>query len=162
MKVHCGLLDEQPEKSRTLTLLRRGWWHLGLPEDLERELRTWLATPGFSIAYHAHQFKLSHGVIVRHYYDHTPEYQSLGLENFQSVTREDAVRLCRMRPGTGNIPFVCQLRMMDDLKAQMRKVDVARDYQVNYQTVRNLGAGLIKCQAPLPPALSQLLQTHSS
>ena len=34
--------------------MRRGPWNKGLPDDVERELKIWLAMPGFSAAFHAH------------------------------------------------------------------------------------------------------------
>jgi hypothetical protein len=132
MKYHCGLLDERPENSRTLNWIKQGTWGR-LPPEIEHELRVWLAMPGFSISYHCHTLRRGRTTIIPNLGGFEELEQEVA-ENWLSATRDDCVKLSRMRPGTGNVPLISQLRAVQDLK-KMRQVDVARDYRITVPTL---------------------------
>lgn len=159
MKWHCGLLSEQPEKDQTLNYIKRGYWHLPAPPEIKRELRIWLAMPGFSVAYHAHVFRVSHPTIRSYLASQDfSDVQTEVAENWLSVTDEDAIRLARMRRGTGNLPLVCQLRLLDTLKQGMKRSKVAELYRVTPHTVDRLRKGGLTTRG-VRPSVGGLLGT---
>jgi hypothetical protein len=161
MKWHCGLLSEQPEKDRTLNYIKRGYWYLPAPPEVTRELRIWLAMPGFSVAYHAHVFRVgAEGVKNFIASQDFSDVQAEVAENWLSVTDEDAVRLARMRPGTGNLPLICQLRILDALKQGMKRSKVAELYGVTPQTVYKIKKGHLTNRG-VRPSVGGLLGTPS-
>lgn len=132
MLYHCGLLDERPANSRTLNWIRRTTWGK-LPPELEHELRVWLAMPGFSVPYHAHALGVSRQRIEQNIGGYE-EHKADVIANWLSATREDCVKLARLRSGQGHIPLISQLRAVEDLK-HMSMTQVARDYGVHLQSV---------------------------
>ena len=64
MLYHCGLLDEQPDKSRTLNWIKRPHWGT-MPPDIERELSIFLAMPGLTTAYVSHLLRHSDVYVKR-------------------------------------------------------------------------------------------------
>lgn len=142
MKWHCGLLSEQPEKDRTLNYIKRGYWHLSCPPEIKHELRIWLAMPGFTLAYHSHVFRV--GVdSVRNFVaaQDFSDVQAEVAENWLSVTDEDAIRLAQLRPGSGNLPLLCQLRILDAVKGGVETSRIADTYRITRQTIYRLKAG---------------------
>jgi hypothetical protein len=136
MLYHCGLLSERPETHRTLNWIKRPHWGR-MPEDVEHELSIWLAMPGFPVAFHAHT--LAHGpAYIKPHMGRFEELRDEVIENWSSATPEDCQRLSRMRPGTGNIPIICQHSMLQEVKAGRRQTDIAEDYRVHEQTVHQL------------------------
>jgi hypothetical protein len=156
MIYHCGLLDEEPEKNRTwLWVHRPHWGHL--PADVERELRIWLSMPGFSISYHSHMFGFSHPYIRRHLLATNPEdWRDEVATNWMSATREDCMKLSQMRPGTGNVPLISQVRAVEDLKA-LPRVQVAQDYRVSPSVLDNWRKMGFRTWGRLPAGLGLLV-----
>ena len=133
MKYHLGLLDADPTQNRTYQWVRRrGWFGPGFPDDVREELGIWFAMPGFTDAYHIRNLNMSARLLYKCQdqlpgYDH---YAKQVAENWLSVTREDAVKLCRMRQGTRAcpIPLISQLKILDDIKAGMTQAQISRDF----------------------------------
>lgn len=133
MKYHCGLLDERPEDSRTLQWVKRPAWG-SRPPEIEHELAVWLAMPGFSVSYHQHTLGHDRTVLLPRL-GYNPVLRGEVIGNWLSATREDCVKLARLRPrGSGNVPLICQMRAVADLKG-MRQADVARDYDVTVSSI---------------------------
>ena len=154
---HCGLLSERPDRDRTLEWIRRGSWNSGLPEDVERELRIWLAMPGFTAAFHAHNFGVSSGVVRRQLGGYEKFKREVG-QNWLSATREDCVRLSQLRPPRGDLPLLSQLQIIDDVKAGHRRRDLMREYLTNTATIHRLAQGLVLFgKRPLPPGFELLV-----
>lgn len=150
MIYHCGLLDERPHKSRTLQWIKRGAWGAGLPADVERELRIWLATPGFSASYHAHVFNLSIRLVTEWVGVGFEEYRDEIAKNWLSATREDCVKLSQLRPPKGDVPLLVQFRIMDDMKAGRRVTALKKEYQINHRFFQILRKGQPRVRQPLP------------
>lgn len=134
MNYHCGLLDPEPLKSRTLNYILRTRSLLALPPDILRELQIWLATPGFTTAYQSHQFQHNRLTLDK-LMTSDPEVLQLGRDNWTSASRGDAVTLSRIRPGTGHIPTISRAYMIEDLSRGLTQVQVAEDYRVSADTV---------------------------
>lgn len=135
MKWHCGVLDEEPWTNPTMRWISRGGWtNPTFPEEVRLELAIWLATPGFSDPYHIHNLRTSQKTLVN-YRPKLPGYADLRKEvgeNWLSVTHEDAVKLCRLRKGKGDIPAVSQFHMLTDLKSSSYR-EVAREYGITHE-----------------------------
>lgn len=153
MKWHCGLLSDDPSKDRTLQWIKRGYWHT-LPEDVQHELHIWMAMPGFTANYHAHAFGVDKRYVAKFVGGYDDLRKEVG-ENWLSATRDDCVRLCQLR-GRGDIPVVSQIRMIDDLKAGRKQVDVTRDYGVSRSTTRGFSKGVISFSGELPSGFALL------
>lgn len=151
MLYHCGLLDERPERNRTYQWVRRGGWDLpGTPADIEHERRVWLSMPGFSISFHAHTLGVDYETVQRHVgrdYDLVREDVAA---NWLSITREDAVKLSQMRPGTGHVPIISQLAIIDDLKRGVAVSTLAADYRVHRTTITSLRKGRVRSTGWVP------------
>lgn len=155
MKWHCGLLSDRPDKDRTLQWLKRGMWDRGLPEDVEHELRVWMAMPGFSAGYHASAFNVDVRTVLKHIGGYDGLKREVG-ENWLSATRDDCVKLSRLRQKGGAIPVICQLSMLDDLKRGMKRVEIYRDYAVDEGATRKLWKGGVTFRGELPIGFSLL------
>lgn len=68
----------------------------GLPDDVLRELSIWLAMPGFPFSYHAHVFGMDRSYVARFVRGYDQRQREVG-DNWLSATRDDCIRLCRMR-----------------------------------------------------------------
>lgn len=154
MKWHCGILSDDPRKDRTFQWLTRGYWDTGMPPEIERELRIWMAMPGFSISYHSRVFGLSPATMAKHIGGYE-KYKDEVHENWLSATREDCLKLCLRRRG-GNIPVISQLQMLNDLKTGYSKVGLSREYRVSLATVHHIGRGWIRGHSELPVGFSLL------
>lgn len=159
MKWHCGLLDKRPEQSRTLEYIKRGFWELNMPEDVERELRIWMSMPGFSQSFHMHTLGVGCLLLRRWMMRDYDQFKAEVAENWLSVTRDDAVRLSQMRPGKvgGDVPLICKLQMMTDLKAGARNADIEKEYRVSGGITSELVRGIVKSRAPLPSGFELLV-----
>ncbi|MEN2786263.1 hypothetical protein ACFOKI_07675 [Sphingomonas qilianensis] len=155
MLYHCGLLDERPEKSTTLQWIKRPRVWGRLPPEIERELRIFLAMPGFSDSFYAHVFRCSRSVATREAGGYEP-WKAEVAENWLSATSEDCAALSRMRPGTGNVPVISQLRAIQDVKAGMTMAQVGRDYRVSAVSVTGWCHGGVNFRGDLPAGFSLL------
>lgn len=135
MKYHCGLLDDRPDKSRTLNWIKRPVWG-NLPPEIERELRIWLAMPGFSAGYHAHTLGRNVAYVSKHMGGYE-RWRDEVAENWLSATRDDLVKLSQLRPGIGHVPLICQLRAVQDLKSGATIKKIAGEYRVHPTTITN-------------------------
>ena len=165
MLYHCGLLSERPERDPTLAWAKRGGWDLpGCPASIEHDRRVWLSMPGFSTSFHAHTLGPCRETIQRFHMADFAELRDDVVTNWMSATREDCVRLSQMRPGTGNIPLISQLQIMDDLKKGAKPKLLAGEYRITAATVRNLKRGHPKFARGLPSGfellVTQVLPTH--
>lgn len=98
----------------------------------------WLAMPGTSCHFHAHLFKRTPHTILRW----TPSYEDYRddvIRNWQSISREDAIRLSRERQGQGHVPLFIQMHALDDLK-HMPIHAVAARYNMTLKTTERLSA----------------------
>lgn len=156
MKYHCGLLDERPENSRTLNWIKRpNWGHR--PPEIEHELQVWLAMPGFSVSYHAHTLRHAKQVLTRHmggYEEHKAEV----IENWLSATREDCIKLARLRPGKGDVPVISQIRAVEDLKTMGLKA-VSEDYGVSLHSVQMWRKSGFRFNGPMPSGFELLIRS---
>lgn len=159
MLYHCGLLDERPDRSRTLNWIKRGDWEAGLPADVEKELYVWLAMPGLSINFHAHNFKLSRQYL-RRFVGGFEEHRAEVAENWLSATREDCVKLSQLRPPKGDLPLLVQLSILNDLKAGRRVCDLMKEYQINRRSFQSLRKGHVRVRQPLPRGFELLVSGH--
>ena len=161
MKWHCGILGSDEIRPNVAGCHAKcQWTRAELPDDHRRELAIWLAMPGFSTSYHAHNLGMSWNT-VRRYQSLSPGYDQLQAEvaeNWLSVTREDAVQLCRRRPDKGDIPVICQLKMLDELKAGRSLSAVAREFGVSREWLVRMRASGIRCnRLRLPKGFEMLL-----
>lgn len=153
MKWHCGLLSDDPSKDRTLQWIKRGRWHT-LPEDVQHELRIWMAMPGFTAGYHYRAFELGREYINSQMGGYET-YKAEVHENWISATRDDCLKLCLRRSGS-QVPVISQLQMITDLKAGHTALSLAREYQVSKATIYNLSKGIIRCHGELPSGFALL------
>jgi hypothetical protein len=154
VKWHCGILGDPTVPRPTWRLDGIfGWRNEGAVGVRQHELAVWLAMPGFSTNYHASNLKLAWNT-VRKYQQLLRGFDELSADvaaNWLSVTRDDAVQLCRRRPEKGDVPIICQLRMLDDLKAGRRHATVAREYGVRREwlsRVQQKGLRAARCRLP--------------
>lgn len=151
----CGLLEEQP--NRTLSIIRRGYWHEGLPPELDRELRIWMSMPGFSVSFHHHTLGVGHASITRWIGRDYEQFKREVGENWLSATRDDCVKLARMRPSMGDMPLLCKLQIMDDLKRGGRPFLLADEYATNSTLINELRNGHVKLRQQLPDGFELLI-----
>ena len=147
MKWHCGLLSTNPAQDRKLAWIKRGRWE-SLPEDVQDELRIWMAMPGFTANYHAQALGIDKRYIAKFIGGYEDLRSEVG-ENWLSATRDDSIRLCRLR-GRGDIPVISQISMIDDLKAGRKHIDIIREYGVSRSTTGGLAKGIISFSGDLP------------
>lgn len=155
MLYHCGLLDERPEKSRTLEWVKRPVWG-NLPADIERELRIFLAMPGLSYSYVAHVFRRGMAYVRPHVGVGYDVWRDEVIANWMSATREDCIKLTQLRPGKGNVPVIAQLRALQDLKAGLTLADISREYGVSEVTVAQWRDKGVRSSVPLPSGFALL------
>lgn len=157
MRWHCGLLDDEPERSPIYRLITTRYWN-ALPPEIEKELEIWLAMPGFSMAFHE---KTLHGNRLERTFQarmgHYEKWKAEVIENWLSATREDCVRLSVRRPGLGSVPLLSQLSILDDVKRGLRNTDIAREYRVSGATVTAIGKGRLRFPGNLPPGVGWLV-----
>lgn len=112
MKYDCGIFNPTPA-SRLISRVQSESY---LPEDVRHELRVLLSTPGFTTSYLCHVLGLTRLWVdgARSRYN-DEDYRELATENWNSITRDEAIQLCHMRPGTANIPVICQVYIASDL-----------------------------------------------
>jgi hypothetical protein len=165
MRWHCGILDDRDpyEPHPTLDWIRHSKWsNPAFPADIKHELAILLATPGFSTSYLCHNLRISEPLLTKGR-RLLPQYEELWREvgeNWKSITRDEAVKLCHLRPGTGNIPLVCQMAMITDLKSDRSIADIGREYGVTAVTITGLrDRGFRPGVRPLPRGFEMLLQT---
>lgn len=162
MKWHVGLLSPDPLQHPSYQWMRRGnWFSPGFPPEVLRDIVTWLSMPGFSFNYHMRNLRLSAPTLQKRMRLLPPfeEVRNDVAENWLSVTREDAIKLCHMRVGKHRspVPLICQMRIMDDLKAGMTIVQAARDYHLTPPTVSRLAHKGPRWEFKLPPGFELLL-----
>lgn len=157
MKYHCGILNVRPEESWTLNRFRVKHWPY-LPEQHRRQLHILLATPGFTTLYFCHVFQRSFLAVSRYraQYARFEDYEEEAVENWMSVTREDAIRLSLMRPPRGDMPLVSQIRALEDLKF-MSQTDVAKLYGIGRSKLFRLTRKGPICRQPLPSGFEWLV-----
>jgi hypothetical protein len=114
--------------------------------------------PGFSINFHAHTLGLSRPTVSRFVGRDYHELRDAVAENWLSCTRDDAVKLSQMRPGTGNIPVLSQLAILDDLKRGLGPTEIGEAYRVHPGTVSVLGRGTIKAGLSFMPEGFELIR----
>jgi len=157
LKYHCGLLNVRPEESWTLNRYRtKSWVHL--PEVHKRPLQILLATPGFSSCYFCHVFQRSYPTVQRFRAEHArfEDFQEEAVENWMSISREDAIRLAHLRPRRGDLPLVSQLRALEDLKF-MTQQKAAETYGVRRNAIVKLKRRGPICRQPLPSGFEWLV-----
>ena len=147
MIYHCGLLADNPLESRSYNwVMRRGWFQEGFPPDVLHELAVWLAMPGFDTKFHAANLRTDWGTIRRAQLRLCSDFELLRNDvaaNWSSASRDDCIRLCRMRKVVGKsagVPLICQMRILDDLKAGLSHKAAARVWDVTPRWVNNLSA----------------------
>ncbi|QVM85252.1 hypothetical protein [Novosphingobium decolorationis] len=147
MLYHAGLLDPDGSQSRCREwIARRGWNTPEFPDDVREDLAIWLAMPGFHIQYHVRNLRSSWSTIVaaRRYLADFENLADMVTANWMSATRDDAIRLSKLRPGgqSSPIPLLCQLKILDDLKVGHTKASLARTYACSSRsiwTIQNQG-----------------------
>jgi hypothetical protein len=159
-------LDEDPVERGKWRWIRHGRWTSStIPDDLRHELAVWLAMPGFSTNYHATNLGVAWNT-VRKYRQLLPDYDDLSgdvVENWLSVTREDAGLLCQRRPFKGDVPIICQLRMLDDLKAGRGFGAIAREYGVRREWLSRMRLqGISAARYHLPRGFELLVQNSQT
>ena len=82
--------------------------------------------PGFHPTYHAHVLGLSLYSIRKHIGGYEEMAEEVA-ENWLSATRDDCVRLSRMRPYNASVPLLCQIRAVQDLKKLIIRLDYEFD-----------------------------------
>lgn len=88
------------------------------------------------------------------------EMQDEVAQNWMSVTSDDCARLARMRPGDGNIPLICQIQAVQDLKS-MRVTDVASAYRTTQQSLYRWRHSGFTFQGPLPSGFDTLVNSFA-
>jgi hypothetical protein len=124
---------DAPEK---LMEFRRSNWHT-LPDDMRRELRIWLAMPGFSIRYHVEA--LGHEPrLVKQFMGAYEELKDEVLENWASATKEDCIKLGYLRPEKGDLPLITKLEIRREYMRGSRQNAIAEEFGVAPATVNKL------------------------
>jgi hypothetical protein len=161
MKYHVGLLSERPHQNRSYRWMRRGGWHKpDFPADVYLDLAVWLAMPGFDTNYHIHNLGISEPVF-RPLRAKMPTYEDVKdqvIENWMSTTREDCIKLTKMRKTKWSpVPLICQLAMLDEVKRGTSRYAVAKMFGVSDPTVRELvEQGAVARYAALPAEFAML------
>lgn len=156
MNLHCGLLDKQPERHPTFFWASKGWWATTeWPAEVTREVQTWLAMPGFSLSFHMHTLRVG-PMTIRHHLGYYDKWKDDVIANLISGTRDDWAALCRLRPPKGNLPVMCQLSILDDVKAGITHQQIAKDYAINRHTIGLLLRFGIKNRQDWPSSLPLL------
>jgi hypothetical protein len=146
MNYHAGVLD--PEGS-TLRWIHSVGSLANLPDPVANDLRITLQTPGFPHGFWPYHLQRTKGNLVQFLNRFEPDYRS-ALENWDSVTREDAIKLCHMAPNAR--PTVCYMHIVNDYKAGMTHAQIAKEYGVSIDTVwrKCTGEGPLMRAAYLP------------
>jgi hypothetical protein len=155
---HCGLLDDPVFEIEKRNQIRYANWHT-LPEELERELRIWLAMPGFSLSYHVETLERDPREISQ-FMGGYAELEEDVLLNWLSATREDCVKLGWLRPDKGDLPLISKIEIRRDyMRGGMTQTAIAKDYGVWPATVHKLCWGVLPDEVlKLPPRLQELLK----
>lgn len=159
MDWHCGLLDEPATPPGERNPIRDSNWHT-LPPELERELRIWLAMPGFSLQYHVETLEREPREI-RRFMGSYNELEEDVLCNWVSATREDCLKLGWMRPEKGRLPLISQCQIRRDYFSVVRQTqkELAAEYGVYPSTVNKLTLGIPDEYDSLPPRLRDILES---
>lgn len=165
MLYHCGLLDDDRLTSRSFTwVMRKGWFREDFPADIRHEIAVWLAMPGFDHRFHVYNLRVSEGYLRRAREELCGDFEALRADvaaNWLSATREDCLALARMRHGkAAGVPLICQMRILDDLKAGLTHKNAARVWGVTDRWVNMLSAKrgpLAASYWKLPPGFELLI-----
>jgi len=106
MRYHCGLVGP----SRAGNWIARTHSAHSLPDDVKEELAVLLATPGFSIAYLSRHLGVGKQWLLTAIDILDPDSHSeQALENWNSITREDALILAHDRLPHEDIPLIVRV-----------------------------------------------------
>lgn len=163
MKYHCGWLDDDPMQNRSYAWMMRGrWGHPQFPADVRREIAAFVHMPGFQDAFFHKRLKTNSDQfnVLR---DQLPSFEDAYedvCENWLSVTRDDAIKLCHLRGGkAAGVPVIVQLQVMKDLASGHSYRKTAAIYGITEHTIRNIrkrGISVTKMARPLPPGFELL------
>jgi hypothetical protein len=153
---HCGLLDDPELPAEGKNPIRYSNWHT-LPEELVRELRIWLAMPGFSLSYHMETLEREPR-LIRQFMGGYAELEEDVLMNWISATRDDCIKLGYIRPEKGDLPLITKIEMRRDyMRGRLRQNEIAKEYGVWTATVNKLCWGVPDEIEQLPSRLQQIL-----
>lgn len=141
MQWHVGTLDDDPFASRSFQWMKRGhWFGERFPADVLTDITVFLRTPGLDTSWIAKNFQMQweKAAALRNAIAPFETVRAEVIENWLSVTREDAIRFVELRPKKRSTPpLVSQLKMIDDVKAGMSLRRVASDYGVSVDYVHD-------------------------
>lgn len=147
MRWHVGCLDPDPPSHRSYQWMRRrGWFKPSFPADVFEEIAIFSAMPGMCQAWLHHNWKMARHDLLK-YRAMLPQYEDLKdkvIENWLSTTRDDAVKISRMRHRFTTPPLICQINMLDDYKRGMSFMQMSRDYKWPNTTI----AAMVRSQRP--------------
>ncbi len=89
-----------------------------LSPEARHSLRVLLSTPGFTIRFFARALRYSKGCIYAELARFTQsDYRSEAIANWGSITREDAIALCRIAGKGKERPVICSVYMVEDIQS---------------------------------------------
>lgn len=152
---HCGLLDDPGLPIEKQNPIRHSNWHT-LPAVFERELRIWLAMPGFKLSYHVETLQREPR-LIRQFMGGYAELEEDVLLNWVSATRDDCIKLGCIRPEKGDVPLIAKIEMRRDYMRAMAQTEIAEEYGVWPATAHKLAWGIPDEVSQLPPRLQEIL-----
>lgn len=133
---HCGLLDPDPEQSRMRRWVRQGLNYDTLPPDVQLEIGVWLHMPGFTWSFHCHT--LGHHFETLKRWASRTSYDTLRpmiTDNWISTTRDDCIRLANLRRRGMEMPLVCQIQIVEDLRSGISQRELGTIYKTTGQAI---------------------------
>lgn len=131
MNHDCGILTP----SKIGTEIRRASSAARLSPEARHSLRVLLSTPGFSTKFLNRALGVSDKWLKSEWrsFDQL-DYRREAIDNWSSITREDALRLCHIaKPGAR--PVVCTVYMVEDIKHGKPWLKTAKEWGVDDMTI---------------------------
>jgi len=136
MRWDCGYLN--PKAPIKQWLKTTPIWNL--PKDLRQEALIMLNMPGFTFSYHIKMIERSWSQVWRYLTYAREREESVRpevIENWMSVTREDARQLSCIRPENGYVPIISRMHLAEDYQTFGSK-KTQELYRVSPQTITNV------------------------
>ncbi len=148
---HAGVLG--PPHNPMLARIKSQDWP-SLPADLAHDLDVALLTPGFTTAWWARALGKSHPTVVRRLAGISEALRPEAIENWNSITREDCIRLSQI---DGHMPIPVLIQMAADKRDGMTKAEVMKLYGCSHHCVDQAVAKPLLSSPRLPDWFRSLI-----
>lgn len=132
MNHDCGILYP----SELGTEIRRASTAARLSPEARHSLRVLMSTPGFSMSFLIRALGVSATWLRSEWRSFNDEdYRQEAIDNWSSITREEALRLCQISGKGSARPVICTVYMVEDIYNGKPWLQTAKEWGVDDMTI---------------------------